>query len=357
MRRIFWLFALGMISLMPLVSCREASEREILTNLYIATDGRNWAIDWQGVPDPIAYQNWLSDSPLGEWEGVTTDDHGLVIGLDLGGLGTRLRGEIPAELGDLINLKELDLSASSLEGVIPSEIGNLVNLQVLNLSLNSLSEEIPPELGRLENLEQMVLWSNELSGEIPPELANLANLKTLDLSFNDLTGEIPSELRRLTNLEYMILYRNRLTSSGLPPATDRASLMALYNSTDGANWEKKQNWLGSRHLATWYGISTDSQGRVVGIDLRNNQLEGTIPAELGNLARLRILSLGFNQLSGDIPSELARIPVLEEFNLVGNKLTGEIPPELAELANLMKLDLQGNQLSGRIPAELANWAT
>ena len=241
MRRMFWLFALGIIFLTPLVSCREASEREILTNLYIATDGRNW-----DVFDPITYQNWLSDSPLGEWEGVTTDDHGRVIGLDLGGLGTLLRGEIPAELGDLINLEELDLSAGSLEGAIPSEIGNLVNLQVLNLSLNSLSEEIPPELGRLENLEQMVLWSNELSGEIPPELANLANLKTLNLSFNDLTGEIPSELRQLTNLEYMTLYRNQLTSSGLPPATDRTSLMALYNSTDGANWENKENWLGFR---------------------------------------------------------------------------------------------------------------
>ena len=114
-------------------------------------------------------------------------------------------------------------------------------------------------------------------------------------------------MRQLTNLEYMTLYRNRLTSSGLPPATDRASLMALYDSTDGANWENKENWLGFRHLATWYGISTDSQGRVVRIDLRNNQLEGTIPAELGNIARLRVLFLGVNQLSGNIPSELGRL--------------------------------------------------
>lgn len=326
MRKILWLFSLAFISLVSLVSCGEYSEREILTNLYIETDGRNWANIWRDVPAPGAYQNWLSDSPLGDWEGVTTDEHGRVIGLDLSGLGTRLRGEIPAELGDLVNLKVLDLSTGSLEGGIPSEIGNLVNLQVLNLSLNSLRGEIPPELGGLENLEQLVLWSNELNGEIPPEFADLINLKTLDLSFNHLTGEVPPELSQLTNLEIMTLYGNRLTSTGLPPSTDRASLMALYNSADGANWENKDNWLGFRHLATWHGISTDSEGRVVGIGLSGNQLIGTIPAELGDLARLRILSLRANQLSGNLPIELGRLQVLQEHHLDFNELTGEVPP-------------------------------
>ena len=40
------------------------TDREALAALYNATDGENWDIS----------DNWLSDAPLGEWEGVTTDD-------------------------------------------------------------------------------------------------------------------------------------------------------------------------------------------------------------------------------------------------------------------------------------------
>ena len=42
------------------------TDREALVALYNATDGENWNRS----------DNWLSDAPLGEWEGVTTDDDG-----------------------------------------------------------------------------------------------------------------------------------------------------------------------------------------------------------------------------------------------------------------------------------------
>ena len=50
------------------------TDREALVALYNATDGENW--DQRSA-------NWLSDAPLGEWEGVTTDDDGRVIALGL----------------------------------------------------------------------------------------------------------------------------------------------------------------------------------------------------------------------------------------------------------------------------------
>ena len=40
--------------------------------------------------------------------------------------------------------------------------------------------------------------------------------------------------------------------------------------------------------------------------LNNNQLSGSIPKELGQLASLRRLWLNNNQLSGSIPEELRR---------------------------------------------------
>ena len=41
--------------------------------------------------------DWLSNAPMGEWKGVTTDSDGRVTELDLG--FNRLSGEIPSELG------------------------------------------------------------------------------------------------------------------------------------------------------------------------------------------------------------------------------------------------------------------
>ena len=69
-----------------------ATDREILVTFYNALDGPNWEDSG----------NWLSDAPLGEWDGVTTDDNGRVIWLQMGGSGSRqeLSGEIPLELID-----------------------------------------------------------------------------------------------------------------------------------------------------------------------------------------------------------------------------------------------------------------
>ena len=89
--------------------------------LYFATDGPNWTTS----------TNWLSQEPVGEWHGVTTDDSGRVTSLNLRGNG--LRGEIPSELGSLTSLEILRLSNNSLSGEIPPELGSLTSLQRLYL--------------------------------------------------------------------------------------------------------------------------------------------------------------------------------------------------------------------------------
>ena len=47
--------------------------------------------------------------------------------------------------------------------------------------------------------------------------------------------------------------------------TDRAALMALYNSTDGANWTNNTNWGTDEPLSTWFGVYTNSDGRVMAV--------------------------------------------------------------------------------------------
>ncbi len=166
------------------------TDREALVAFYNATDGENW----------YGSDNWLSEAPLGEWEGVTTNGDGRVTDLKL--IGHGLSGEIPAELGSLSNLIWLDLDVNDLSGEIPAELGNLSNLRTLSLNSNELSGEIPAELGSLSNLESLNLSNNGngLSGEIPAELGSLSSLTELVLENNDLSGEIPAELGSLSNL-------------------------------------------------------------------------------------------------------------------------------------------------------------
>ena len=56
--------------------------------------------------------------------------------------------------------------------------------------------------------------------------------------------------------------------------TDRAALMALYNSTDGANWTDNTNWGSTEPLGTWFGVTTNTDGRVTDGRVSNLYLPG-----------------------------------------------------------------------------------
>ena len=139
-------------------------------------------------------------------------------------------------------------------------------------------------------------------------------------------------------------------------AADRAALVAFYNATGGANWTNNTNWLTNAPVGQWYGVTTDSSGRVTGLDLADNQLTGPMPAELGSLANLTLLRLSQNELTGAVPTGLGSLTNLERLSLSENQLTGPIPAELGSLTNLEVLYLYDNQLTGEIPSELGSLA-
>lgn len=179
----------------------------------------------------------------------------------------------------------------------------------------------------------------------------------------------------------------RIYQEGL--GSDRDILMAFYNATGGDNWTRKDNWGSDRPLHEWYGVTTETieplskagepMERVVEIKIGENNLVGTLPAEMGgltflrrlqiydnpdltgeipvewfNLTELRVLQLSNNQLSGKIPAELGKLKKLESLNLYGNKFSGEIPAELWSLVKIFDLNLGGNELTGTLPAEVGN---
>ncbi len=316
----------------------------------------------------------------------------------LGLSGNMLSGEIPAEIGNLANLGGLSLSSNQLTGSIPPEIGNLSNLLGLYLDNNNLSDNIPVSLGSLVNLYSLNLSGNQLSGSIPSVIGNISVLEELNLFGNQLTGPIPAELGSLSNLYDFNLSNNDL-SGCLPPELldlcanvitgdisnnpnldnedwadfcanqtgacggpchpDFDALIALYNSTDGANWSNNTGWIDGAagtdcDVCNWYGVSCDGNGRVTQISLDNNQLSGSIPPALGDLSNLQFLNLIGNQLSGSIPPELGNLSALTTLYLFSNQLSGIIPLELGNLSNLIYLSLGLNQLSGEIPSALGN---
>ena len=139
------------------------------------------------------------------------------------------------------------------------------------------------------------------------------------------------------------------------PQIEREALVALYNSTDGANWTDNTGWLGEAGTeCSWFGVRcyADFGKSVSNLNFWENGLNGNIPSELGNLSNLTWLNLGNNSLSGTIPSELGNLKNLTFFNLGGNSLSGSIPAELGNLVYLTNFNVRDNNLSGEIPNEL-----
>ncbi|CAA0829160.1 Probable LRR receptor-like serine/threonine-protein kinase [Striga hermonthica] len=94
------------------------------------------------------------------------------------------------------------------------------------------------------------------------------------------------------------------------------------------------------------------------LDASSNQLEGSIPPNIGNCTNLEVLSLSINRFSGEIPSEIASLSMLiRELYLGDNEFTGTLPQELNKLAFLETFYVAFNQLSGSIPPWIFNIST
>ncbi|MCP4147242.1 MAG: hypothetical protein GY757_05780, partial [bacterium] len=314
-----------------------ASERAALIALYNATDGDNWRSNTNWKSNNNEADGFAAFGTEGTWYGITvSDDHVIRISLN----NNLLTGHLPAELGNLSNLENLNLRSDFLSGSIPPELGNLSNLAELSLYSSQLSGSIPPELGNLSSLAELSLYSSQLSGSIPAELGNLSNLESLTLSSNSLSGSIPPELGNLSNLIYLILSESQLTGSIPPELGNLRNLNCLA--------------LSNNQLSGSIPPELGELNNLISLVFKKNQLSGSIPAELAKLSNLTYLYLGDNQLSGSIPPELGELNNLTFLAFEKNQLSGSIPAEFAKLSNLTDLYLGENQLSGNIPTELGN---
>ncbi len=386
-------------------SCRYQDSLSLVA-IYNSAGGANWSNPWN-LNQPMNTWSGVTLNANNCVRELNLASRGLsgTIAPELGNLSSLeiinfqsnlLSGSIPSSISELDNLTSLNLAQNNLSSSIPSALGTLVNLENLNLQDNSFNSVIPISFGNLINIEYIDLSQNNLTGNIPVNFGNLSNLIEINLQDNLLTGTIPSGLGNLGNLSKMILSYNDLSGcyysdldnlcSQLSPGystntyisvgnnfdaawetfcsngtatcipgcryQDSLSLIALYNSTGGANWNNP--WNLGQPMDDWTGITLNTDGCVTSIDLTQRLLSGTIAPELGNLSELTDLRLFQNVLSGNIPSSLGNLSELTYLTLGNNNLTGSIPPSLGNLSNLTNLILQSNDLTGNIPPELAN---
>jgi Leucine-rich repeat (LRR) protein/pimeloyl-ACP methyl ester carboxylesterase len=137
------------------------------------------------------------------------------------------------------------------------------------------------------------------------------------------------------------------------PQLECEALVALYNSTNGANWTNYTDWLITNTPCNWFGVSC-LNSHVYLLNLPGNQLSGAIPTQLGDFPDLLGLYLAGNQLNGSIPTQLGNLSKLLDLNLANNQLSSSIPAQFGNLPSLTHLRLNNNQLSGSIPTQLGN---
>ena len=140
--------------------------------------------------------------------------------------------------------------------------------------------------------------------------------------------------------------------------SEREILKIFYETTNGVNWYRNDNWCTDKPLEEWYGIKVNRNLNnrflsnnfiVTEIDLKNNNLNGSLSGVIGHLRNLTILKLDINRLTNKLPIGLFNLKKLKILNFRENYFKGKIPREICNLENIEKINLSLNKLSGKIP--------
>ncbi|KAF7830078.1 receptor-like protein kinase HSL1 [Senna tora] len=260
--------------------------------------------------------------------------------VDLELSGNYLTGQIPVELGLLKNLQQLELYYNQLVGNIPKELGNLTELRDLDMSVNKLAGSLPESVCGLPKLETLQLYNNSLTGEIPGVIANSKTLRILSLYDNFLTGEVPRNLGKFSGMLVLDLSENRL-SGPLPTEVCNGGKLLYFLVLD--------NMFSGEIPESYATCWTLLRFRV-----SNNQLVGSIPEGLLGLPHVSIIDLSNNNLTGPISETIRNPRNLSELFIQKNRISGVIPPTISRATNLVKIDFSNNILCGPIPSEIGS---
>ncbi|WP_158594718.1 Ig-like domain-containing protein [Ulvibacterium marinum] len=377
------------ITLNVIASCDVSpAERQALIALYTATNGPNWSNTTQSL-QPWAIND--ANSLVCDWFGVTVTDN-TVTEIILPNNG--LQGALPNVFSAFPSLETVIVSENALSGDISNIFTANTQLRSLALENNTyLFEDMEADFTALtsqldtgfsfqpqakidssETLNSEPGSSITLTSDVPTSANNsyqwykdgliIPEATSKELVLSDLTTEdeavyhfsvTNSIVTGLTLEREMITVKlNNADDACGVSDLERQALIDLFEAMGGTNWTTNTGWNTDAPVCDWFGITTDDEAHVIGVDLPDNGLRGEIPATIAQLMHLINLNLSSNNVIGEIPVAIGDLSVLQSLVLNNNILVGQIPESLGSASALETLNLGFNRFSGPIPSSIGN---
>ena len=169
------------------------------------------------------------------------------------------------------------------------------------------------------------------------------SLVLADAGFLQNCSVLPAELALLPFLRFVNLANAGYSSSEIPSEWGKPSFGEVPCDRNGEAFE------------------CGSFRQLRALVLEGMDLQGSIPASLGDIATLGVLNLSNNALTGSIPASLGNYRTMRTFDLSRNDLSGRIPTELADMTKLGVLDefiIHNNpRLQGTLPSAFCDPST
>ncbi|KAL4380822.1 hypothetical protein S245_012148 [Arachis hypogaea] len=270
---------------------------------------------------------------------------------------TTLSGEVPTQISHLSNLLSLDLCSyidpqfdfplinrlQLKESTLQSLIQNSTRLEQLRLNFVTISSSLPHTLTNLTSLQKLSFRNCELYGEFPVGIFYLPNLTSLNFAENqNLQGALPASIGNLTNLALLALGDNSFHGE-IPQSLFRLEnleqLSLSYNFFEG---QLALDMFLKLKMLNALGLSVNK----LTLFSQNRNVNVTI------LPPIQSLGLSGCNLAGEVPTWIMNLTTLSSLDLSRNNLQGEIPYFFFRLENLTVLDLSHNTLEGQIELDM-----
>ncbi|CDY19157.1 BnaA04g18970D [Brassica napus] len=258
-------------------------------------------------------------------------------------------GQVPPTISNLTSLTYLYLDHNQLTGSFPL-VQNLTKLSFIYINENHFSGTIPSSVFTMPFLSRLNLRGNDLTGSIEVhDSCTPSRLEKMYLGKNHFEGKIIEPISKLINLTHLDLsFLNTSYPIDLSLFSSLKSLSYLDLSDCGIS--EFPNILKNLEKLELIALGNN---RIKG-KIPDNRFTGRIPLSICNCRSLKRLWLSYNNLTGPIPQCLSNLTIV---NLRKNNLEGSIPDVFVTGASLQELDVGHNRLTGKLPRSLQNCAS
>lgn len=299
-----------------------------LATLFKALEGEKWKTPWK-----LRY-------PMNTWKGVTLSEvNGEMRVTKLWLTGFKVLRDLPNELGELKELRELKINNSEFQGRVPNGLASLRKLERLDVAFAGHVNWFLPDLSDLKSLRYLNVGALNIDMSSMAQLWKVVTLDTLIMTGFELQGKMPEGIAVLRGLRYIDWNGTRI--SGLPE--DIGQLTGL----------KYLNLRGCSKLE----ILPESFGRLSELEYLNlyscRELK-TIPESFGGMKRLKTLDLSYCAALKKIPESLGEMTGLTALSFRNCESLEALPQKIGHLQGITVLDLANCSALIRLPESFSN---